>query len=122
MTKSQSIRVHCLPVLLALHAGPLLADHLSYDNDIYPLLEDRCLACHHNPGAPNGLSMETYPLMMKGSQNGAVVIAGNAAGSEVIKRITGQRHPKMPMNGPPYLSELEIELVSSWIDAGAREH
>ncbi|MBT5636672.1 MAG: hypothetical protein HOJ23_13955 [Gammaproteobacteria bacterium] len=110
-------------LMIALIGGASLptfsqADHLSYA-DIYPLLIDRCLNCHHNPGAPNGLSLETYELMMQGSNNGMVVIAGDSSNSEIIKRIRGERHPRMPMNGPPYLNEIEIKLMMSWIDAGA---
>lgn len=63
--------------------------------------------------------METYAEMMKGSVNGVVVIAGDLGNSELIKRIKGISHPRMPMNGPPYLSDLEVELISSWVESGA---
>ena len=96
------------------------AGHLSFD-DIFPVLEENCLACHHNPGAPKGLSMETYEGLIKGSVNGPVVKAGDAKNSELLKRLKGESHPRMPMNGPPYLSEIEMQLISSWIDAGLKQ-
>jgi uncharacterized membrane protein len=103
-----------IPLFSGMHAH---SDHLSFQ-DVYPILEEKCLACHHNPGAPLGLSMETYNELLKGSQNGVVVIAGDPEKSELIRRIKGEAHPKMPFNGPPYLTELEIQLIASWIDAG----
>jgi len=95
------------------------SDHLSFD-DVFPILEEKCLACHHHPGAPSGLSMETYQLLLKGGENGAIVIAGEAENSELIRRIRGEAHPRMPFNGPPYLTDLEIELFENWIDAGLK--
>jgi hypothetical protein len=106
------------PVLLLLTVAPVYADHIDYE-DIYPLLEERCLNCHHNPGAPNDLSLETYDLMMQGGINGAVVIPGNSGNSEIIKRVRGERHPRMPLNGPPFLNEEELALLADWIDSGA---
>lgn len=103
-------------------ASAARADHLSFSHDIYPLLEENCLNCHHNPGAPLGLSMVTHEEIMRGSVNGPVVIPGQGDRSEILLRVTGKSHPRMPMNGPPYLSDLEIELIRSWIDAGAKDH
>ena len=100
--------------------SPAIAEHVSYQ-DIFPLLEERCLNCHHNPGAPNGLSLESHELIMKGGNNGPVVIPGNSAASEIIKRVRGERHPRMPMNGPPYLDDKELALIADWIDSGALE-
>lgn len=96
------------------------AEYLSFD-DVFPILEENCLACHHNPGAPKGLSMETYEVLMKGSVNGPVVIAGDAKSSEMFKRLKGETHPRMPMNGPPYLNEIETQLIANWIDAGLKQ-
>jgi len=104
--------------LLLMSVAPGYADHVDYE-DIYPLLVDRCLSCHHHPGAPNGLSLETYNLMMQGGKSGAVVIPGNSGDSEIIKRVRGERHPRMPLNGPPFLNEEELTLLADWIDSGA---
>lgn len=111
-------------VLLAtslLGTSVVSAEHLSFD-DIYPILEENCLSCHHNPGAPRGLSMETYSGLLKGSENGPVVIPGDAKNSELLKRLKGESYPRMPMNGPPYLNESETRLISNWIDAGLKQY
>ena len=112
-------KISLFTVILLFSSLVAHADHLGFD-DIFPILGEKCLVCHHHPGAPLGLSMETYQLLIKGSDNGVIVIGGEPENSELIRRIKGESHPRMPFNGPPYLSELEIELFESWIDAGLK--
>ena len=49
------------------------------------------------------------------------MVPGNALASELYRRIKGHARPRMPLNGPPFLSDEEIEKVGRWIDAGARD-
>ena len=35
-------------------------------------------------------------------------------------RIRGHARPRMPFDGPPYLSDNEVALVTDWVDQGAR--
>ena len=51
----------------------------------------------------------------------ARVIPGNPADSELVRRIRGDSRPRMPFDGPPYLSEEQIRLVEQWIAQGARD-
>ena len=44
---------------------------------------------------------------------------GDSAASLLIKRITGEIAPRMPLGGDP-LSEKELALLRTWIDEGAR--
>src|SRR5262249_48832640 len=41
-------------------------------------------------------------------------------GSEMVKRIRGISTPRMPFDGPPFLTEAEIQIIEAWIDAGAK--
>lgn len=83
------------------------------------LLAGRCVACHQGEAAPLGLRLESVESLLKGSRNGPVVKPGDPAGSELVRRIRGQRQPRMPLTGPPFLSEAEIASVEKWIAAGA---
>ncbi|MBC8212696.1 MAG: hypothetical protein H8E21_16685 [Gammaproteobacteria bacterium] len=112
-------RIRFLTFVLIAISLPVHSDHLDFA-DVYPILEQRCLVCHHHPGAPLGLSMETYQQLLKGSENGVIVIVGEPENSELMRRIKGDAHPRMPFNGPPYLTELEIELIENWIDSGLK--
>ena len=51
---------------------------ISFNRDIYPILEENCIDCHsHSKGkgyTKTGLNMETYETLMYGSLYGPVVI------------------------------------------------
>ena len=121
LTRGYTVVTRVMQILLIVLPASLevSADGLTFDDDIYPILEANCLNCHHNPGAPRGLSLVTLAEIMHGSINGPVVIPGDAQRSELIQRVLGQSHPRMPMNGPPYLSRSQVETIQHWINQGA---
>jgi mono/diheme cytochrome c family protein len=86
--------------------------------DLEPVLQARCVMCHSGTGAPLRLHLDSLEGLLKGSQNGPVVKAGNPAGSELLRRLKGINQPRMPLTGPPFLSEEEISLFERWIIAG----
>jgi len=86
--------------------------------DIAPLLAQRCTLCHAGAAAPRGLRLDSLDAIKAGSERGAVVTAGDAENSELIRRLKGSSVPRMPMTGPPYLADAEIELFERWITAG----
>jgi uncharacterized membrane protein len=88
-------------------------------DDVGPLFASRCTLCHNGEGAPNGLQLGSYAAALKGSVSGPVFKPGASAGSELIRRLKGESQPRMPMTGPPFLSDAEIALVAAWIDGGA---
>ena len=107
-----------LALLLCLRVGPLLAQQAPQYAQIAPLLGARCVLCHNGPAAPLGLQLDSLEGVLKGSARGPVVKPGNAEESELIRRIKGISQPRMPMTGPPWLSEAEIALLQGWVDGG----
>lgn len=93
------------------------ADEPTY-SAIAPILQSRCVLCHSGPQAPLGLALDSLEQLLAGSQRGPVVRAGDPAGSELLKRLKGLSLPRMPLSGPPFLSEAEIALFERWIAAG----
>jgi len=95
------------------------------DPDTYaavaPILTERCIMCHSGDAAPLGLRLDTFDSVLKGSTRGPVVKAGDTAGSELIRRLKGISQPRMPMTGPPFLSDAEIATFESWVNSGLRE-
>jgi mono/diheme cytochrome c family protein len=85
--------------------------------ELQPVLQARCVICHSGPGAPLGLHLDSLHGLLKGSQNGPVVQAGDPSGSELIRRLRGISTPRMPLTGPPFLSEAEVSLFERWIMA-----
>ncbi len=88
--------------------------------DLAPILSSRCAICHQGEGAPLGLKLDALAGLLAGSRNGPVVKAGNAADSELIRRLRGTSQPRMPMTGPPFLTDEEIDRFERWITAGMK--
>lgn len=74
--------------------------------------------CHSAvAGASKGLRLDDYEAALLGSERGAVLIPGNAAESELVRRLRGESTPRMPFLSRP-LPEAQIALIESWIVAG----
>jgi len=104
-----------VPLLAAQVAAPLV----DFDQQIHPILANRCLPCHSSEKRSGGLSLATYSDALDGGRSGATIKPGHSAASLIIDRITGTTTPQMPMGATP-LTEDEIGLIKTWIDQGAR--
>ena len=93
-----------------------LMSQVDYDSQIQIIFNNNCTACHGNAG---GLNLTNYNNVMDGSNNGAVIIPGDHAESELYIRITlpSSSDEDMPPQGN--LSQGEIDLIAQWIDEGA---
>lgn len=88
---------------------------VSFSGSVLPIFQTVCSVCHPPLG---GLDLQSYGAVLAGGMSGPVVIPGNSAGSILIRRLTGQLQPQMPLGGP-YLSAAEIQTIADWIDQGA---
>lgn len=95
------------------------AENPTYDT-LAPIFAQRCVMCHSGDSAPKGLKLDSYDSLLKGSASGPVVQAGDPAASELVRRLKGISQPRMPMTGPPYLTDDEIALFENWIADGAK--
>ena len=91
------------------------AVEVSYSKDIAPLLDASCLNCHGGDRTSKGLSVKTYDELMAGSVNGAMIVAGDPAGSKLLQLVT---KGTMPKRGEK-LTASEVQMISDWIAAGA---
>lgn len=110
----------CL-VLTALTVEAQAPDDRVAWSDLQPIVSERCAMCHTGEFAPLGLRLESLDGLLAGSQNGPVVISGEPETSELIRRIRGDSQPRMPMTGPPFLSDEEVALFETWIAGGLRQ-
>ena len=90
---------------------------------VAPIFATRCAKCHTDNGlmgpAPEGYRLTSYESTLAAA-NRARVVPGNVGASELIRRIRGQARPRMPFDGPPYLSPEDTQLIVDWIAQGAR--
>jgi len=92
-----------------------------YAKHIHLILDSNCASCHGEGQAKGGLRMDSYESLMRGGQDGPVIVAGSAAKSVLFQRITlpaDQKH-FMPAEGRPPLQSEQIRWIQAWIDQGA---
>ena len=88
---------------------------------ISPMMSSKCTSCH-NPGKKKGdLLLTTYANLMKGGENGEVIIPGDLEASELFRRITlPENHDDfMPSEGKRPLTDQEVAIIEWWISSGA---
>jgi uncharacterized membrane protein len=89
---------------------------------VAPIFQARCVKCHAAKGQlgppPEGIRMDSYEAVIKGGER-PIVIPGKGAASPLLRSVLGQSHPRMPMDGPPYLDAAETDLIALWINNGA---
>ena len=91
----------------------------SFNADIAPILTNRCaIAKCHVVDGPHDIDLRTYDTLMKGGDEGAIVIAGDARESEIVEEIV---EGKMPPEGPP-LDAAQMQLIIDWINEGAKNN
>lgn len=91
---------------------------ISFTNDILPILQSRCLNCHGGDRVEEGLIINTYGDLMAGSDNGPVIIPGNADGSLLVELVATK---EMPKRGPK-LTPPQVQLIIDWINQGALDN
>lgn len=91
---------------------------VSFATDLAETLADRCIACHGESRARQGLRVDSYANLLKGSSDGPVIQAGNAQQSLLIQKLKGEAGDRMPPNGPPLTPEM-IGQFATWIAEGA---
>jgi uncharacterized membrane protein len=93
-----------------------------FTRQIQPILEKNCVACHKPSKHKADLRMDTYALLMKGGENGPVIIPGDPKKSELCRRIALPIDDDefMPTDGKPPLTAAEIGLIAQWVADGAK--
>ena len=103
------------PLLVAAVVGAAV----DFDQEIRPLLQDRCVECHGPKKNKADLRLDAKPHALKGGESGPAFVAGNPAKSLIFDRITTKdEDTKMPPKGEP-LTPAQVEKVRLWIAEGA---
>ena len=100
---------------------------IDFENEVLPILEERCIECHQAPFEQNGkikepkagLRLDGATFIMLGGDSGAVVVANHPSRSSLYNRvilpIEDSEH--MPPKGDP-LSFDQKETIRKWIAQG----
>lgn len=102
----------------ALSAVPVVS---VYEREVAPVLQGHCYACHGPSKQKSGFAMHEPELLLRGGYGGESLVPGDAAASELVRRlrlpIDDEEH--MPPAEKPQPSEAQVEAIAAWIDAGA---
>jgi uncharacterized membrane protein len=102
-------------------ASAAAAEPLVYEHVVQPLFTTYCVECHGSEKQKGKLRLDSLAELMKGGENGAVLVAGDAAKSSIVARallpISDDDH--MPPEDKPQLAPAELAVIRFWIDRGA---
>ena len=90
----------------------------SFAQDVLPIFQSRCQNCHGSGRTQAGLNLTSYASLMAGSQNGPVVVAGDASSSKLIHLVN---QGKMPKSGGKLLPD-QLMILINWVQAGAKNN
>jgi mono/diheme cytochrome c family protein len=131
MKRNSSLGFSGIAAFLIFWAGPVLGaantDQSSAERDftlkVLPLLKAKCFACHgDDPKKIKGdLNMLTREALLRGGDNLTnVLVPGNSKASAMFVAITWEdKELEMPPKENDRLTKEQVELVRTWIDAGA---
>lgn len=94
---------------------PVTPEEVSFRNDIQPIFDERCVACH---GGTSGLFLSSYEEVMRGGVNGAAITPGEPASSRLIQFVNSGY---MPYGGPP-LTYGQARTLMNWVATGAPDN
>lgn len=99
-------------------ANGLMAESVNFQEEIQPVLKNRCSRCHSGHERKGGFSIDTRDGFIKGGESGPAVIVGQSSKSLLIDQITAEDpDDRMPSKGKP-LTATQIESMRAWIDEG----
>src|SRR4051794_39339461 len=87
----------------------------TFEENIAPLLKERCWKCHAGAEPKNGLRLTSRREMLVGGKSGPAIRIAAAESSVLWVKIASNA---MPAGGPP-LSAEEKGLLRTWINDGA---
>ncbi len=92
-----------------------------YQAVIAPILEAKCYQCHNADRQRGKYRMDQYDLLLAGGNDGAAIVPGDAAASNLVKRIELPEEDElhMPPEGKKDLAAHEVTLIKWWIGQGA---
>lgn len=117
-----------MKTLIVIVTGAALATSLAgaaeakvdFVKDIQPILQQNCVKCHGEEKQKGKLRLDSREAALKGGKEGPAFVAGDAAKSELIRRVSLPKNDDdiMPSEGDPLL-KAQIDLLKEWINQGA---
>ncbi len=88
-----------------------------FEKNVRPVLAEHCYSCHGEKKQSSGLRLDRKADLLKGSDGGPVIVAGQPEKSPLILAIRQSGELKMPPKSK--LSDAAIEALATWVKMGA---
>ena len=94
---------------------------LVYTDIVKPVLQTKCYGCHGPQKQKGGLRVDDSTHILKGGEDGPVLVAGQPTESDLIKSLLLPREDKkhMPPKEKPQLTDAQIQMLHWWVAQGA---
>jgi len=117
MTIARSLQ----PLLFALFvclAGSLRADSVRFQDQIKPLLDQKCISCHGPDKQKGGLRLDSRAAVLKGGEHGPALVPGDGQKSILLQAV---RHATKDLAMPPKekLPAKDVAAIEAWVRDGA---
>lgn len=117
-----------MAVVFAAVTSSCATQRVSYQNDVVPILESRCIKCHVAPNGIGykltGLEMDSYDSLIQGTVYGPIIVAGDSRRSIFNMLVEGRagKLQRMPHNEAQGLSSDQIKTLKIWVNQGALDN
>src|SRR6266704_2553040 len=89
----------------------------TFEKDIRPILKAHCFDCHgEGEKLKGGLDLRLQRLMLKGGDDGAVIVPGKPEKSLLLKLVQSGEMPKRDKK----LTPEQVAMIKTWIATGAK--
>ncbi|HTA31548.1 MAG TPA: c-type cytochrome domain-containing protein, partial [Candidatus Cybelea sp.] len=116
------MKIFILPLALfvCLAQTKLAAANVDFTTQVSPIFEKSCISCHGPEKQKGKLRLDSKAAAFKGGEDGVVLIAGDAAKSDLYRRIilAEGTDDVMPNKGD-VLTKAQTDLIRDWINQGA---
>ncbi|MCC6585819.1 MAG: PD40 domain-containing protein [Bryobacterales bacterium] len=97
----------------------VVSAEVSFEREVKPVLQKHCAGCHQPGSKASGLDLTTYDGFRAGGKRGTAFNVNAPAESIVIKYMTGELKPSMPLGGT-LLPTADVDRIRLWIQEGAK--
>ncbi len=87
-----------------------------FEKRIRPVLAEHCFECHGPKKQQSGLRLDSLAALLRGTDEGAIVVKGEPEKSPLIRALRYQGEPRMPPKGK--LPDAIISDLTAWVKMG----
>ncbi len=115
--RSTAALLVCLTGSVLYAAPPSPQDIEFFEKNVRPILAAKCQSCHGPKRQQGGLRLDSRAALLKGSDNGAVLVPGEPEKSPFVRVIRYDGDVQMPPKGK--LPDNAIADLTAWVKMGA---